>query len=624
NEPLEERQQHDEEPISDYDDSDADPNYEPSVSPRRKKIKFSDFDDVSLAPLKNRQPLKKVNENVNANCRVSQERPDKQEKHPLLLSCHNNCRQKCSSKINDENFRELIRTKFWRLSFGERRLFLDAHIKQFEIKVRRQEAQRSSRNVSLKYFLPLPVETEAKFEKIQVCKTMFLHTLGLKTDGMITCHIHSKKRSVEGIAQTVDERGLVIRGMLEEQKMRTEEIVIKHINSFNPVVSHYNLKHTPNRRFLPPDLTIKYMWQDFCNLQKISYDLYRRIFEKQNIGFKKPSQDECAQCLKHKVHIIRQCDASSCKICCQFENHKKSYMEARQHYENDSNQEVMQDEKIYAVDMQKVLLLPKMSTKESFFVSRLVVFNETFVSLHKDGNICVMWHEAIRGRSATDVASAYYNVIKNSDNVTKKFTFWVDNCSAQNKNWTLYSAFATFVNCEWGPEEITLKYFEPGHSFMAADSVHGRISTEMKKHPNIYDFEQLLKIIEQSSKKTKCLPINNFDFFLFEDGSKQIKSNNIPLLEKIKLAQFRKGCRHLFYKECHNETVFQEVEFLKKKVDLKFPIHPFVEPLGLNSEKRETILKKLVPSFKDERKKLFWQFLPSNDNSKDLCVVSEA
>ncbi|CAH2011358.1 unnamed protein product [Acanthoscelides obtectus] len=48
-----------------------------------------------------------------------------------------------------------------------------------------------------------------------------------------------------------------------------------------------------------------------------------------------------------------------------------SYTEARQHYENDSNQEVMQDEKVYAVDMQKVLLLPKMSTKESFFVGRI-------------------------------------------------------------------------------------------------------------------------------------------------------------------------------------------------------------------------------------------------------------
>ncbi|CAH1999571.1 unnamed protein product [Acanthoscelides obtectus] len=96
-------------------------------------------------------------------------------------------------------------------------------------------------------------------------------------------------------------------------------------------------------------------------------------------------------------------------------------------------------------------------------------------------------------------------------------------------------------------------------------------------------------------------------------------------LKKLSSLSFAKDAdTNLFYKECHNETVFQEVEFLKKKVDLKFPIHPFVEPLGLNSEKRETILKKLVPSFKDERKKLFWQFLPSNDNSKDLCVVSEA
>ncbi|CAH1967191.1 unnamed protein product [Acanthoscelides obtectus] len=159
----------------------------------------------------------------------------------------------------------------------------------------------------------------------------------------------------------------------------------------------------------------------------------------------------------------------------------------------------MQDEKVYAVDMQKVLLLPKCQPRNPFLfqgwsysMRRLRHFIRTEI---------FAWHEAIRGRSATDVASAYYNVIKNSDNVTKKFTFWVDNCSAQNKNWTLYSAFATFVNCEWGPEEITLKYFEPGHSFMAADSVHGRISTEMKKHPNIYDFEQLLKIIEQSSKK---------------------------------------------------------------------------------------------------------------------------
>jgi hypothetical protein len=35
----------------------------------------------------------------------------------------------------------------------------------------------------------------------------------------------------------------------------------------------------------------------------------------------------------------------------------------------------------YAVDMQKVIILPKLATKEIFFVRRLVGFNETFASL---------------------------------------------------------------------------------------------------------------------------------------------------------------------------------------------------------------------------------------------------
>ena len=228
---------------------------------------------------------KVLNDIINEIC--SKEATTK-EKHTLLPPCQN-CRQKCSLKVYGD-FREMIRAKFWKLSFGQRRLFLDAHIEQCEIKVRRQEAKSSSRKVSLKYYLSVPVESEIKFEKMRVCKTMFLHTLGLKTDGMITSHCNAKRQSQEGVAKTLDERGVVARGKLEEQKMETEAVVIKHINSLNPVVSHYNLTHTPNRRFLPPDLTIKYMWTDFCDSKKkISYDLYRKIFEQQNIGFRKPS-----------------------------------------------------------------------------------------------------------------------------------------------------------------------------------------------------------------------------------------------------------------------------------------------------------------------------------------------
>ena len=44
----------------------------------------------------------------------------------------------------------------------------------------------------------------------------------------------------------------------------------------------------------------------------------------------------------------------------------------------------------YAVDTQKVILLPKLSIKEHYFVSRLVVFNETFACLNKSGKNLVV------------------------------------------------------------------------------------------------------------------------------------------------------------------------------------------------------------------------------------------
>ena len=72
------------------------------------------------------------------------------------------------------------------------------------------------------------------------------------------------------------------------------------------------------------------------------------------------------------------------------------------------------------------------------FCKCIVVFNETFAPVGglkngKDKAIGVLWHEGIRGQSAADVASTFVSFIrKNQD--TKGFSFWLDNCSAQNKN----------------------------------------------------------------------------------------------------------------------------------------------------------------------------------------------
>lgn len=123
---------------------------------------------------------------------------------------------------------------------------------------------------------------------------------------------------------------------------------------------------------------------------KVSIETYCLIFRKENIGFDRPKQDECDICEQHKEH---QCSAENnlCKICHDYDIHKTNYVEARKAYQNEKNTEWAIDKKFFAVDMEKVFILPKIKTKSSFFVSRLVVFNKTFATFRsKDENICVL------------------------------------------------------------------------------------------------------------------------------------------------------------------------------------------------------------------------------------------
>lgn len=64
----------------------------------------------------------------------------------------------------------------------------------------------------------------------------------------------------------------------------------------------------------------------------------------------------------------------------------------------------------------------------------------------------------------------------------KKLTLWLDNCSSQNKNWDLIEYIALLINQpEVQLQRIELKYFEPGHTFMATDSVHAGVEKQMKQ-----------------------------------------------------------------------------------------------------------------------------------------------
>ena len=143
-----------------------------------------------------------------------------------------------------------------------------------------------------------------------------------------------------------------------------------------------------------------------------------------------------------------------CDICQKYFAHQISYREARDEYQSISLETTYLS---FTVDMQKVMLIPKLTSKEHVFITRLVVFNETFASLDGMKDLYILWHKGIAERSVQDFASAILKCIKVTS--SRKYLFWADNCSGQNKNWYLFTLFAKVVNSdEWDVDTIRIKY----------------------------------------------------------------------------------------------------------------------------------------------------------------------
>ena len=105
-----------------------------------------------------------------------------------------------------------------------------------------------------------------------------------------------------------------------------------------------------------------------------------------------------------------------------------------------------------------------------------------------DKAIDVLRNEGGRGQSAADVASMFVSFFRKSWD-TKDFIFWLDNCSAQNKNSYLYTAVLNGVNIEGeSASSVTLKHFDPGHIFFSADNFQHQVEKRMRQKKNFQDF----------------------------------------------------------------------------------------------------------------------------------------
>ena len=268
---------------------------------------------------------------------------------------------------------------------------------------------------------------------------------------------------------------------------------------------------------------------------------------------------------------------------------------------------------VFAVDMQRVFLIPIMKAKSCYFTSRLQVYNETFASLSGTADVCVVWHEATTGRGAADVASAYVLFMEEYRYRFSEFLFWADNCSSQNKNRTLFSALLILVNSPQGPYKVTIQYLERGHTFMRADAIHGLISSAVHRKSQIESFAELVETISTSKTNIDCQILTESKTRPF--SSVKLRNAATTPLRQMKCVEFVKGQHQIFYKTRlgatnHPLTLLPPAQQLPSMPDA------VLIPRGIKATKKAGILSNLVPLMAAESAS-FWNSLPILTSAHD-------
>lgn len=120
-------------------------------------------------------------------------------------------------------------------------------------------------------------------------------------------------------------------------KSRTVNFIDKndiqeHIMSYNPQIAHYRREHAPKRLYLPSDVTITSMYDDFKEKnpdKEVSYNIYRLEVKKKAISFAKLGHEECQTCESFKLHGHKSDSLmDGCDKCIAWKKHIDAAQEA--------------------------------------------------------------------------------------------------------------------------------------------------------------------------------------------------------------------------------------------------------------------------------------------------------
>lgn len=461
----------------------------------------------------------------------------------LKQPCPGTCRLKCFQKF-DELQRERIFSSFWKIGDHCRQWdYIVNHTEVGDTKYPSTINVESRRKRTVKYCLPL-IESKSDLpNKVFVCKTMFLNTLSI---GERTVQTALAKWRSGGGSVSPDRRGGTRTIVMDDE---IKQGVLRHVNTFQPVESHYVRKDT-SKIYLDGDLTFTKMfslYNEWCISENITKKVstlrqYRDIINQNlNISFHKPKKDICNECHIYNANKNTMTEEEKKKQ----ELHIYNKSKAREMKANDKKEALESGGKIVTAcfDFQKILNCPHGNVGLFYYKRKLSIYNFTVFDLASQEGYCYMWPEINGKHGACEVASCLSKFIDGKVlDGAKEFRFWSDNCAGQNRNRIVF-AFYTYAAKKYGIT-IVHRFLERGHTQNEADSVHALIERNAK-NKLIYTPAQWFGLVRWSKVNPpnyNVIEMNVTDFYNYKmllDGrnwAKNIKKQKVSW-NKIKEVQ---------------------------------------------------------------------------------------
>ena len=87
-------------------------------------------------------------------------------------------------------------------------------------------------------------------------------------------------------------------------------------------------------------------------------------------------------------------------------------------------------------------------------------------------------------------------------------------------------------------QSVTIKYFQKGHTFMAADAFHKTVEDEMRSMKYMYVFSDFEKAI---NAKGRALIMSYSDFKNYSKEFSKARDTIYPKLENVSVVRFKRG-----------------------------------------------------------------------------------